>query len=365
MTTTDPQTSHEITLIKTQLEQLKEQYEAGNLTEQTYNNNRSALERRLLDWVLNNAATLSAAGSATPDGAPTAGGTGVSTTAETLQSKSTGVGMSKGKFAIVGVVVLVAVAAGGVYFWRGHSTSSPAMAMNVSGAISAAQPFLGGVNNASSPHTAKVDDISVMADKLAARLQKQPNDPQGWAILARSYDVLGNLPEALKAYAKALELLPDDANLKADYAKAIAKAGNNEKVSGVDASVKPAETTPLPAANGSASVSGTVTLSAALKKGVQPEDTLFVLARPQEGSRMPLAILRKQAKDLPLHFVLDDSLSMSPVAKLSNAGKVVVIARISKSGNAAPVVGDVVGQSAPVEVGAKDLKIEIDTAVKP
>ncbi|HEY8907033.1 MAG TPA: tetratricopeptide repeat protein, partial [Rhodoferax sp.] len=238
-------------------------------------------------------------------------------------------------------------------------------AMNVSGAISAAQPFLGGVDNANSPHTAKVDDISVMADKLAARLQKQPNDPQGWAILARSYDVLGNLPEALKAYTKALELLPDDASLKADYAKAIAKAGNNEKASGADASVKPAETTPLLVATGSASVSGTVTLSAALKKGVQPDDTLFVLARPEEGSRMPLAILRKQVKDLPLHFVLDDRLSMSPVAKLSNAGKVVVIARISKSGNAAPAVGDVVGQSAPVEVGAKDLKIEIDTAVKP
>jgi cytochrome c-type biogenesis protein CcmH len=364
MTTTDPQTSHEITLIKTQLEQLKEQYEAGNLTEQTYNDSRSALERRLLDWVLNNAVTLSAAGSAIPDVAPAAGA-GASTTVETLQSKSTGVGMSKGRFAIVSVVVLAAVAAGGVYFWRGHSTSSPAMAMNVSGAISAAQPFLGGVDNANSPHTAKVDDISMMADKLAARLQKQPNDPQGWAILARSYDVLGNLSEALKAYAKALELLPDDANLKADYAKAIAKAGNNEKASGVDASVKPAETTPLPAATGSASVSGTVTLSAALKKDVQPEDTLFVLARPQEGSRMPLAILRKQVKDLPLHFVLDDSLSMSPVAKLSNAGKVVVIARISKSGNAAPVVGDVVGQSAPVAVGTKDLKIEIDTAVKP
>lgn len=365
MTTTDPQTNHEITLIKTQLEQLKEQYEAGNLTEQTYSDSRTALERRLLDWVLNNAATLSAAGSATPDGAP-AVGIGASTTVEASRSKSTGTRMPKGMFAIVGAVVLVAVAAGGVYFWRGHSTSSPAMAMKVSGAISAAQPFLGGVdNNANSPHTAKVDDISVMADKLAARLQKQPNDPQGWAILARSYDVLGNLPEALKAYTKALELLPDDANLKADYAKAMAKSGNNEKASVADTSAKQPETTPLPTATGSVSISGTVTLSAALKKGVQPDDTLFVLARPQEGSRMPLAILRKQVKDLPLHFVLDDSLSMSPVAKLSNAGKVVVIARISKNGNAAPAVGDVVGQSAPVAVGTKDLKVEIDTAVKP
>jgi cytochrome c-type biogenesis protein CcmH len=322
------------------------------------------LERRLLDWVLNNADTRGADGSVTPDGAATAG-KGASRIVETLEPKSIGARIPKGMFAIVGVVLLVAVAAAGVYLWRGQSTSSPTMAMNVSGAISAAQPFLGGVDTANAPHSAKVDDISIMADKLAARLQKQPNDPQGWAILARSYDVLGNLPEALKAYAKALELLPDDANLKADYAKAMAKTSSNESASVADADVKSVDMSPLPAAAGSASVSGTVTLSAALKKSVQPEDTLFVLARPPEGSRMPLAILRKQVKDLPLHFVLDDSMSMSPVAKLSTAGKVVVMARISKSGNAAPALGDFSGQSAAVPVGAKDLKIEIDTAVKP
>lgn len=364
MTTTDSQTSHEITLIKTQLEQLKEQYEAGNLTEQAYNDSRSALERRLLDWVLNNAATLSAAGPAVSEGAPVVAA-GASTTAQTCREKSTLAGMSKGMFAIVGVAVLVAITAGGIYYWRGHSTSSPVMAMNVSGAISAAQPFLGGTDKAQAPHTSKVDDISVMADKLAARLQKQPNDPQGWAILARSYDVLGNIPDALKAYAKALELLPDDANLKADYANAIAKARANDQASGVGAAVKQAETTPLSAATGSVSVSGTVSLSAALKKNAQPEDTLFVLARPQDGSHMPLAILRKQVKDLPLQFMLDDSMGVSPVAKLSAVGKVVVVARISKSGNAAPASGDLVGQSAPVAVGAKDLRVEIDTVVKP
>ncbi len=44
MTTTDTLTSNAIALIKTQLEQLKEQYEAGNLTEQTYDSSRSVLE---------------------------------------------------------------------------------------------------------------------------------------------------------------------------------------------------------------------------------------------------------------------------------------------------------------------------------
>jgi cytochrome c-type biogenesis protein CcmH len=74
------------------------------------------------------------------------------------------------------------------------------------------------------PHTTNVGDISVMAERLAARLKDQPNDAQGWAILARSYDVMGNLPDALVAYKKALALMPDDQALLTDYAKAVAKA---------------------------------------------------------------------------------------------------------------------------------------------
>ena len=55
-----------------------------------------------------------------------------------------------------------------------------------------------------------------------------------------------------------------------------------------------------------ASVSGEVQLAAALKGRASPEDTLFVFARAAEGSKMPLAIVRKQVKDLPLRFTLDD-----------------------------------------------------------
>lgn len=78
---------------------------------------------------------------------------------------------------------------------------------------------------------------------------------------------------------------------------------------------------------------------------------------------MPLALLRKQVKDLPLQFTLDDSLAMSSASRLSQAGPVIVGARVSKSGNAIPEKGDLVGQSAPVPVGAKDLKIEIKEVV--
>lgn len=119
---------------------------------------------------------------------------------------------------------------------------------------------------------------------------------------------------------------------------------------------------PLTRAGAPARVSGTVRLAPSLKDRVAPDDTLFVFARAADdggGPRMPLAILRRQAKDLPLQFTLDDSLSMSPAARLSGATRVVVGARVSRSGNAMPQPGDLQALSVPVAVGTTGLQIEI------
>jgi len=61
-----------------------------------------------------------------------------------------------------------------------------------------------------------------------------------------------------------------------------------------------------------------------------------------------------------LRFALDDTMAMSPQWSLSRASDVRIEARISKSGNAAPQPGDVVGTSAVVKPGAKDVRIIID-----
>lgn len=111
-------------------------------------------------------------------------------------------------------------------------------------------------------------------------------------------------------------------------------------------------------------VSGTVSLAPALAGQAKADDTVFIFARPTEGSRMPLAMLRKQVRDLPVQFVLDDSSTMSATSKLSQAGRVIVAARISKGANAVPSKGDLAGQSAPVTVGSKGVLIEIREVVK-
>lgn len=111
------------------------------------------------------------------------------------------------------------------------------------------------------------------------------------------------------------------------------------------------------------SVSGTVKISAALKSKASPDDTVFIFARAASGPRMPLAILRKQVKDLPITFELNDSMAMNPAMKLSNFPEVVVGARISKSGNAMPQSGDLEGKSPVVSVGTTEIPIEIDQTV--
>jgi cytochrome c-type biogenesis protein CcmH len=380
--------SDDVSALRKQLQQLAELHTSGALADDAYQESRAKLERRLVD------AVMSAPGAATE--APSA--------------------RVPGKLLSLLAVVVVMMAAAG-YWWTG----SPE---RLTDAVPAGE---GASAPAGQPHAMGFEQIAAMADKLAERLKTQPDDAEGWAMLARSYKVLGRNPEAVEAYQIAVALQADDAGLLADYADALATQ-NQMRLSGEPArliaralklepdnlkalalagteaferkdyavavkhwdravQVGPADSAlvqqarssaaearelgrlpaPAPAplaATTSASVSGSVLLAPALAKQVSPGDTLFVFARAAEGGAMPLAVLRKQVKDLPLDFKLDDSLAMAPTAKLSGASKVIVSARISKSGDAIPKAGDLSGQSAPVAVGASGLRIEINTVVK-
>jgi cytochrome c-type biogenesis protein CcmH len=112
-----------------------------------------------------------------------------------------------------------------------------------------------------------------------------------------------------------------------------------------------------------ASIAGTVSLAPALAGKVSREDTVFIFARHAEGPRMPLAIVKKQVKDLPFSFTLDDSQAMAPTMTLSSANTVVVGARITKSGDATPKSGDLQGFSGTVKLGATGIAVVIDGAV--
>ncbi|MEP7156265.1 MAG: c-type cytochrome biogenesis protein CcmI, partial [Betaproteobacteria bacterium] len=66
--------------------------------------------------------------------------------------------------------------------------------------------------------------ILAMVDTLAQKMQEKPDDPKGWVLLARSQNALGRYPQAVAAYERATKLLPNDAQLLADYADALVLA---------------------------------------------------------------------------------------------------------------------------------------------
>jgi cytochrome c-type biogenesis protein CcmH len=289
-------------------------------------------------------------------------------------------------------------------------------------------------------HEVSDQQILAMVDSLAKRLKTRPDDADGWVLLARSYQSLGRFGEAADAYGHAEALVPDNAELLADYAdvlamaqgrklsgkpaelatralaidpnhtKALALAGtaaleahdleaavgywrrlqallpegseDARQITAIIAEVEsaksggksPPPSAPAPArertqpavaasAASNVAITGRVEISAALGPKVAVTDTVFIFARATEGPRMPLAILRIPAKELPKEFRLDDSMGMGSGAKLSAMPTVVVEARISKSGNAMPQAGDLSGKSEPVKPGASGIKITIDQVV--
>jgi cytochrome c-type biogenesis protein CcmH len=117
------------------------------------------------------------------------------------------------------------------------------------------------------------------------------------------------------------------------------------------------------AAPASTSISGRVTISSELASKFLPNDTLFIYARAQAGPKMPLAILRLKASDLPAVFTLTDDMAMIPNMKISSFPEVVIEARISKSGQAFPASGDLQGFSQPVQLGTSDVAIIIDKQI--
>ena len=115
---------------------------------------------------------------------------------------------------------------------------------------------------------------------------------------------------------------------------------------------------PAPVVAGSG-ITVTVTVDRALADKVHPDDTLFVFAKAQNGPPMPLAVVRKPARDLPLTVELNDTQSMLPSLRLSSVTEVVVNARISHSGTVMPEAGDLEAIAVPLHQDGKPAHVDL------
>ena len=203
-------------------------------------------------------------------------------------------------------------------------------------------------------------------------LKMDGNNVKALALAGTAGFERGDFRMAIQYWQRMLPLLPPESEMgnsvRASIQEAQGKLGGAPKsVVAIDPAkqveaAKPAKASAATAKAGS--LSGTIKLAPALAKRVGPEDTVFVLARPAQGSRMPLAAVRVKVKELPLTFSFDDSMAMSSSAKLSDFKEVVVAARVSKTGNVMPEKGDLEGVSKPVAPGASGLVVEISKEVQ-
>ncbi len=193
-----------------------------------------------------------------------------------------------------------------------------------------------------------------------------PNNPKALALAGSAAAERRDYAAAIADWGKLkTQLQPgSDPEKEVDQMIAEAKAAQAGSTAVAPPASAPSASAPSQADLAASAISGRVSLDPALKGRVAPAETLYVFARAINGPRMPLAVLKESAASLPKGFTLDDSMAMSPAARLSTAGKVIVEARISKSGLATPSPGDLRGVSAPVEPGTQGVDIVIDEVVR-
>ena len=251
--------------------------------------------------------------------------------------------------------------------------------------------------------------------QLKTELERNPNQPEGWRLLARAQAALGQTAQARDTYAQAVKLAPDEPDLLAEAAEARALADPQRRfdeqgtamlrhalekqpmhqrarwflgialrqaqqpaeaakiwepllavvepgtanslreqinAARAEAGLPPLAAPETAAAPQQALLRITVELAPDLQKQLGPNDALFVIARRAGGPPMPVAVKRVPATGFPVTVELGDGDSPMPTMTLSQAGDVEIVARISRQGVANRAAGDFESAAQPAKAGA-------------
>lgn len=322
---------------------------------------------------------------------------------------------SRSPYPAIAVAVLLPLIAFGGYLQLG----TPEVLMLDSTTASAARNAGAGAPAEGAPHS-----VQEMVARLEQRMRENPDDPEGWLMLGRSYAAMNQLPAArdalqqadrrrpdhpftLVALAEVLAALQGDSldgepialveralGVEPDFARGLWLAGvhafnkgdreqarqlwqrlsalpglSPEALAQINDAIAQTGAAPAPAgatapADG-VSITASVALSPDLAARLDGSETVFVFAQAQGGPPMPLAAVRRAASELPLTVTLDESMAMTPQLTLSSFDQVIVSARISRSGSATPSPGDLQGRSTAVSPASRPaVNIVIDDVVE-
>jgi cytochrome c-type biogenesis protein CcmH len=296
--------------------------------------------------------------------------------------------------AVVGVAL-------GIYFLLGSPNSivSPDRAMapdsaDASAQIGSSQQVGSSQQMSPSQQTTSSQQMSASAGsldevtrKLATRLATKGGSDSEWQLLAQSYDYMGRTADAKAARAHVATASsaadtakgePSAAALDGETMMAVADALDSHSASNATRGANATKSGATRAdgtkaggtnagdtnAPGTAQITGTVEVAAKFAQRAGAGATLFIYAKQPNTPGPPLAVVRLRAGQWPVSFTLTDANAMVPGRNLSNAQSVQVEARISKTGDALPQSGDLVGTVTSVSPrGGQPVKISIDREI--
>lgn len=200
---------------------------------------------------------------------------------------------------------------------------------------------------------------------ILAALELRPDHPVALWLAGISAQRRGEIEKALQYWLRAEPLYSENAESRAQLQALIAQAKEQLAAAQEAAAATSAPADDEATKGQTGRIEVRVSLHDSLKDKVDDEDALFILARAKEGPPMPLAVVRKRAGDLPLSVTLSDSMAMVPNMTLSQHDEVLVVARISSSGQALPRSGDLEGRVTAVVPGTdQPVKVVISMQVQ-
>ncbi len=180
-------------------------------------------------------------------------------------------------------------------------------------------------------------------------LMQAPNDPTALWLAGLADEQSARYRDAYDKWTRLLPLLQGDPQSVREVRDLI--AGLRQK----DPSLPELKAIAVPASG--ASITLKVDLDPSLRSQARPSDKVFIYAKAASGPPMPLAVRRVTVADLPLEVTLSDGDAMMPQMKLSSFDRIVVGARVSKSGNPIAAAGDLYAETSPLERSGIDAPI--------
>ncbi|MDQ7727941.1 c-type cytochrome biogenesis protein CcmI [Halomonas sp. SpR8] len=254
--------------------------------------------------------------------------------------------------------------------------------------------------------------LEMYIERMEEQAERQPDNPNVWSTLFPLYRETGQMPEAVDALERLIDIegrippllaqlaqirffmaereLTDEVQALVDetleqdprqptvlgmlgihafdngdyeqaidrWRRAVANVENPDTAASLREGIRVAqermgvepEAAEVDAAEGTG-IRVSVALDESLAGRVNDDDTVFITARDIEGELPPLAVVRALVSELPMTVVLDNSAAMSPQAQISQVREARLMVRVSPSGQATPQPGDLFGDLEGVSVG--------------